>query len=400
MGLPHPVAPGPSPGTSPVPGRRSERVSGRISARRHAAGRRLVLLTLAGLTVVTAPASGASIVPAPTASPAPAPADRPDPSQVADPEAPTVGARIAPREVHVGDPITFTITAISRGGVSVNLPNVLDLGPFSLLERTESQTDLGGGRIRREFVLQVAGYEPGAWKIPAVDVTYLASGGSVRQVRTEPQPVKIASLIANEPEPALKENAGPITVMKRDLTLVYVAGALVAAALGALVTWLVVRRLRSRVHLRPGPPPRPAHEIAMDRLDRLGTYGFLENADNRPFYFAVSEIIRDYLGARFGFDSLELTTDELMAELARQASRDLVMGEIKGWLSACDLVKFAKVSPTAAESRGTLENAIRIVESTRPRAPTGIDAGAGGDGPAPAAAPPASSPRARGRDAV
>jgi hypothetical protein len=353
-----------------------------------------------------APTPGAPVVAAPSApstAPAPAPADRPDPTQVADPEAPTVGARIAPREVHVGDPITFTITAISRGGVSVNLPNVLDLGPFSLLERTESQTDLGGGRIRREFVLQVAGYEPGAWKIPAVDVTYLARGGSVRQVRTEPQPVKIASLIANEPEPALKENAGPITVMKRDLTLVYVAGALVAAALGALVTWLVVRRLRSRVHLRPGPPPRPAHEIAMERLDRLGTYGFLENADNRPFYFAVSEIIRDYLGARFGFDSLELTTDELMAELARQASRGLVMGEIKGWLSACDLVKFAKVSPTAAESRGTLENAIRIVESTRPRAAaTGIDAGGGdGAGAAPSAAPPAAaSPRARGRDAV
>jgi len=292
----------------------------------------------------------------------------PPPSpEAADPDAPSVGARISPSQVHVGDPITLTITAISRGGISVNLPNVLDLAPFSLLDRSESQADLGGGRIRREFVLHVAGYEPGAFKIPGVEVTYLARGGGVRQVRTEPQPVKIASLIANEPEPALKENAEPVTVMKRDLTLLYVAGALGAAALGAFVTWLVVRRLRSRVHLRPGPPPRPAHEIAMDRLDRLGTYGFLENADNRPFYFAVSEIIRDYLGARFGFDSLELTTDELMAELGRRASRDLVMGEIKGWLSACDLVKFAKVSPSATEARGTLELAIRIVESTRPR---------------------------------
>ena len=71
--------------------------------------------------------------------------------------------------------------------------------------------------------------------------------------------------------------------------------------------------------MRPGPPPRPAHEIALERLDRLGAYGFLENADNRPFYFAVSEIIRDYLGGRFGFDSLELTTDELMEELRRRA---------------------------------------------------------------------------------
>ena len=73
-----------------------------------------------------------------------------------------------------------------------------------------------------------------------------------------------------------------------------------------------MRRLRARRGARPGPPPRPAHEIALERLDRLGAYGFLENADNRPFYFVVSEVIREYLGARYGFDSLELTTDELV----------------------------------------------------------------------------------------
>jgi hypothetical protein len=100
-------------------------------------------------------------------------------------------------------------------------------------------------------------------------------------------------------------------------------------------------------------------------------YGFLENADNRPFYFAVSEVIREYLGARFGFDSLELTTDELCAELRRSAGRELGIHftEIQGWLSASDLVKFAKVSPTAAESRGTLETAIRFVSSTKPLPP-------------------------------
>ena len=110
----------------------------------------------------------------------------------------------------------------------------------------------------------------------------------------------------------------------------------------------------------------------MEKLDRLGAYGFLENADNRPFYFAVSEVIREYLGARYGFDSLELTTDELMGELRRRASREMVLTEVEGWLAGCDLVKFAKISPSAAESRGALESAIHIVTSTRPvAAPVG-----------------------------
>ena len=322
----------------------------------------------------------------PTAHAAPgAPTALPDAgaAAAADPDAPTVAARVDKATAHVGDAITLTVTAVARRGVPVNLPNVLDLGPFSLLERAESEADLGDGRLRREFILKVAAYEPGPQTVPAIEVTYLGQGGGVHQTHTQPLEVKIASLIANEPKPALKEDAPPVGVLKRDLRLVYVAGGLLAAALGALVTWLVVRRLRQRVVVRPGPPPRPAHEIALERLDRLGSYGFLENADNRPFYFAVSEIIRDFLGARFGFDSLELTTDELMDELRQRAGQQLVLNEIQRWLAACDLVKFAKISPTAREARGTLELAIQIVKSTQSPAV-----------PAPSASPPVSQPPA------
>ena len=109
----------------------------------------------------------------------------------------------------------------------------------------------------------------------------------------------------------------------------------------------------------------------------------------------MSEVIREYLGARFGFDSLELTTDELLAELRRSASRELVLGQIEGWLSGCDLVKFAKISPSASEARGTLETAILIVSSTRPR----VEAGAPGETPAHPSKDPAREGRAGRTDA-
>jgi hypothetical protein len=303
---------------------------------------------------------------------------------VVDRDAPTVAARLQAGDgVHVGDAITLVVTAISRRNVPVNLPGTLDLGAFSVLDRKESEQDLGDGRARHEFTLTLAAYEPGEKEIPAIEVTYLGGAGEVRTARTAPVPVKITSVIANEPEPALKDAAGPVAVVEENRPLIYGGAAVLAAALGALVTFLVVRRLRARVIIRPGPPPRPAHEVALEKLDRLGQYGFLEDADNRPFYFSVSEIIREYLGGRFGFDSLELTTDELMRELKKNAGRELGLyeGEIMGWLAACDLVKFAKISPSATEARGALETALRIVTSTRPR-------------PEPTAPPPAEAARA------
>jgi hypothetical protein len=293
-------------------------------------------------------------------------------AEAPDPDAPTVAARVDRAEAHVGDPIHLELVAIGKSAVPVNLPSTLELGPFSLLDRQESEQNLGDGRIKRQFTLTIAAYEPGSKQVPAIEVTYLGPRGDVRTARTAAVTVKIGSLTANEPEPAIKDAAPPVTVMEENLWPAYIAGALCAAGLGALLTMLLVRRLRARRGERPGPPPRPAHEVALEKLDRLGAYGFLENADNRPFYFAVSEIIREYLGGRYAFDSLELTTDELIAELRRQAGRELVLGEIQGWLSACDLVKFAKISPSAAEARGALESAIRIVTTSRPMpAPVG-----------------------------
>jgi hypothetical protein len=287
-----------------------------------------------------------------------------------DPDAPTVAASANPAEAHVGDPIRISIISVAKTGVPVNLPGTFDLGPFTLLGREETrEQNLGDGRIRREFVFKIAAYEPGEVQLPPIDVTYLGPAGEVKTVRTGAVAIKIASLIANEPEPAIKDAAAPVSVMEENRVPLYVGGALLAAGVGALISFFIVRKLRARRGERPGPPPRPAHEIALERLDRLGALGFLENADNRPFYFSVSEVIRDYLGARFGFDSLEMTTDELIDELKRHAGRDLasfMVTEIQAWLSASDLVKFAKVSPTAAEARGALESAIRLVTATRP----------------------------------
>jgi hypothetical protein len=336
---------------------RSARISRAPAAQTLAAA----ILVMLGLAIPARAASGTKD----QAPPAP-PADS-DPKTAAD--APTVAARIDKTDVHVGDVVTLTVTAVGPSSLPVNLPAKVDLGPFELFEPDprEEDKDLGDGRMSRSFLLKIAAYEPGDLQVPGVEVTYLGKDGRVLSTHTAPLAVKVTSLIANEPEPKLKDPAPPVPVMEENLTLAYVAGGLFAAICGALIAIQVRKRMRERAAFRPPPPPRPAHEVALEKLDRLASTGFVEGADYRVFYFQLSEIVREYLGARFGFEALEMTTEELMAQLARRASRGLVLGEIAGWLSTSDLVKFAKMAPTAQEARGALETAIRLVESTRPR---------------------------------
>jgi hypothetical protein len=284
-------------------------------------------------------------------------------------DGPTVTVRVDHAEANVGDKLALSITSVGPRAMPVILPANLDLAPFAELGRTLEETDLGDGKMRREFTLGVATYEPGNFEIPPVELTYFGADGTVQSVRTQAMPITIKSLIANEPEPKLRENADSVPVSQRDYLVLYLAGGLAAALLGAAVALLVRRRLRARRPPAPATPPRPAHEIAMERLDRLGTI-LAQGGDLRPFYFELSEAIRDYLGGRFGFDSLEMTTEELIAAMRRvpgDQTRGVLGSEIEGWLSGCDLVKFAKLAPSVEQARGALETAIRMVEATRPR---------------------------------
>jgi hypothetical protein len=75
--------------------------------------------------------------------------------------------------------------------------------------------------------------------------------------------------------------------------------------------------------------------------------------------------VRAYLGARYGFDSLELTTTELMAELERRAPHlSAPDGEVARFLARSDLVKFAKTGSTDVAASEALDAAQAIVLST------------------------------------
>ena len=60
------------------------------------------------------------------------------------------------------------------------------------------------------------------------------------------------------------------------------------------------------------PPPRPPEEVAFEKLEAAERSGWLEEGEVKLFHVAVSEAVREYLGGRYGFDSLEQTTEELL----------------------------------------------------------------------------------------
>jgi hypothetical protein len=307
-----------------------------------------------------------------------------------------VSQRLDRIEGRVGDVFVLTVTAVHLRTVAVNLPANPNLGPFVALEKLpEHDADLGTGKVRRDFQLKVAAYEPGDLVLPGVEVTYLNARGEARTTVAQSIDVRIQSVLANENDPQPKPNTGPVPVLHRDLTLVWVLLALLLVLLGAVLALVVRSWLRRRERAAvPPPPPRPADELALEKLDALRAEDRIATGQFKEFYFALSEIAREYLGRRYGFDALDMTTTEILVCLGRVpgapvgAERGL---DVTAWLWSCDLVKFAKYRPSAEEAHAALEEAYRIVAATRLRVAPAIEKPTAAGAP-PAAPPPATTP--------
>jgi hypothetical protein len=153
------------------------------------------------------------------------------------------------------------------------------------------------------------------------------------------------------------------------------------AAGGSLVAWLVLRWLRRPKPVPPPPPPRVPWEVAFERLHETRHAGLLEMQRFSDFFDRVNDAVREYLGARFGFDGLESTTDETLAALRRVPHFGLPLPEVAGFLQQCDLVKFATLTPTLEECERALVAAERMVQATIPSAHEAPPPSPGASGP-------------------
>jgi hypothetical protein len=219
--------------------------------------------------------------------------------------------------------------------------------------------------------------------LPPMPITLARASGELITLCTAPHTVMVDDPTASTPNPKPKENPPPRrqreewTALKQAVTI----GA-IALVVGALLAWLIGRWLKRPRPVPPPPPPRPPWEVALESLHDLRHAGLTREGRFAEHFDRVSDIVRRYLGDRYGFDGLESTTREMLGELRQTTPRIPVLSEIERFLRQADLVKFARLTPSETECSTALGEAEQIVTSTLPP-PTPV--GAPEPGPAAAA---------------
>ena len=208
--------------------------------------------------------------------------------------------------------------------------------------------------------------------LPPLPITIARANNQLITLCTIPHSVVVDEPIANELDPKVKPNP-PARPQREDWELGrwLAVGIGIGLVVAALLAWLY-RWYRKRPKVVPPPPKRLPWLVALEELEAIRRSDLLQGEKTTEYFDRVSDTVRKYLGERYGFDrlqgfaGLETTSQEMRDMLKRVQPRILELPAISDFLAECDLVKFARVLPSAEECQQLLERGESIVRRTIP----------------------------------
>ncbi len=125
------------------------------------------------------------------------------------------------------------------------------------------------------------------------------------------------------------------------------------------------KRKKEEIKLKIANPyldeTKTPEEVALSQIDSLLLKDLWETKQYKLFYIYLTDILRDYLTARFKFDAHNFTTKDLLRYIKkRQDFKSDLVNPLEIFLKSSDFVKFARAVPTAEHRDKNLSD-LRLV---------------------------------------
>ena len=135
---------------------------------------------------------------------------------------------------------------------------------------------------------------------------------------------------------------------------------------GFLLYYLIKRFFDNKPIIRKVKvePKLPAHQLALVEIERIKGEKIWQKGMSKEYYVQLTDVIRNYIKDRFGFNALEMTSSEIISKLTEVKDKEAIK-DLKSLFETADLVKFAKHNPLLNENDANLVNAIDFINETK-----------------------------------
>ena len=280
------------------------------------------------------------------------------------------------RGKQVGDEIVLTLQADAPAGVTLRWLTSIPL-PEAFVQidyRTLDDMPTASGTRRWTLELTCEPIEAGDHTLPALHLNTIDTRTQPpvsETLTTNPVKVTVISVLDANADPMkfcdIKGQVDIPRIEKRPVLLWVIGGGIVLVAMGSGVGYVKLRRWQAT---------RPESR-ALKAIDQLAADDLISAHALDAFYTRLTSILRRYIEERFALSAPKQTTREFLESVQEASQLTPAHRAMLGkFLSAADLVKFARQQPSSAEANRARTTGRAFVEMarhdarTQPKKPT------------------------------
>lgn len=279
-----------------------------------------------------------------------------------------ITASVDKQTAFIGDLIEYTVSVTYDSTIVLTPPAVgANLGQFDVKDYEAGEEEkLEDGRLRQVLWFSMRTFTTGEYIIPPLPIEYMMPDSTKRVLSSDPIKINIKSVLGEGTQTdtlQLAEIRGQVSIPGDNTVLIWsIVGGVIFISGGIFALWWFKWRKKEEEEY---VDPRPAWEIAFADLAELKDKNLPEKGELKLFYIELTEIIRRFVGKKFEFDAIDLTTSEIKEKLDELSVDENYTKEFTEFLEQADLIKFAKFIPSQDQPNLDWQTAFSMVDKGR-----------------------------------
>ncbi|MEE9441488.1 MAG: hypothetical protein V3V99_02320 [candidate division Zixibacteria bacterium] len=279
-----------------------------------------------------------------------------------------ITASVDKQTAFIGDLIEYTISVAYDSTIVLTPPAVgANLGQFDVKDyKAGEEEKLEDGRLRQTLWFSMRTFTTGEYIIPPLPIEYMMPDSTKRVLSSDPIKINIKSVLGEGAQTdtlRLVDIRGQVSIPGDNTVLIWsIFGAVIFVSGGIFALWWFKWRKREEEEYID---PRPAWEIAFADLAELKDKNLPEKGELKLFYIELTEIIRRFVGKKFEFDAIDLTTSEIKEKLNELSVDENYTKEFTEFLEQADLIKFAKFIPPTEQPVTDWQTTFSLIDRGR-----------------------------------
>lgn len=278
--------------------------------------------------------------------------------------------------IRIGEQVKLRLSATVEqpAGITVVFPQLPDsMEHWEVVSRLKPDTTGDNNKKIFSQTIILTSFDSGHWDIPAFRFDVVQNtAGITDSAFTVPLGIDVGTIEVDTTK-AFK----PIKSVKGvgwnfwDYWLYFAIG--ISGILIGIGLIVYFRSKPKKVVVKPVVPLISPYEAALQQLQQLRAEKVWQQGNVKLYYTRLTDTLRTYLEQQFNIPALEQTSEELLQHIKPVTILNQQRDKLRSLLTLADLAKFAKLHPSPEEHEAAIQQAIEIVEWTKPAAAKAAD---------------------------